>query len=354
MLVVLGMLLALVVITALTRDDATFAAPLDPRNPERDGAQAVARVLADRGVDLRVLRGEPALLDERVDAGTTVVVTNPDELGVSTLDRLQDHAGDAGAVVLVGDAAVLGGLLGIGTGDLDDGNRPAACEDPLTRGLTLRSRVFEGLEARGCFGSSGTSLLVHRADLWLMVAPHTLSNEHILERDNAALTLRLLGQEERLLWYVADPADIDASDGVSLGSLLPPWLLPSLGLVLAGLLALMLLQGRRLGPLVSEPLPVVVRAAESTQSRGRIYRRTGDRGHAATILVGATRRRLLTALQLPAGSPTQTLAAAVAARTGRDEREVHDLLEPPVVVKDSHLVEVGRDLIELENEVRGS
>ena len=117
---------------------------------------------------------------------------------------------------------------------------------------------------------------------------------------------------------------------------------------------MILWRGRRLGPLVTEPLPVVVRAAESTQSRGRIYRRTGDRaarrGDPGRAQHGD---RLAESLQLPRGTTVETLAAAAAARTGRDPREVLDLLGNPPVTKDSQLVELGQQLIELENEVRG-
>ena len=126
--------------------------------------------------------------------------------------------------------------------------------------------------------------------------------------------------------------------------------------MLAALLGLVVWRARRLGPLVTEPLPVVVRAVESTQSRGRIYRRTGDRQHAAHVLVEATRRRLLETLRLPRDTATATLVAAVAARTGRDEPAVHALLTAPpagpTMTKDSRLVELGQSLLELENEVR--
>ena len=157
-----------------------------------------------------------------------------------------------------------------------------------------------GSTLSGCFGSGGASVLVRRDTLWLMTDPTSFTNERVLEGDNGALALRLLGQEDRLVWYVADSADTAASDGVGLSGLLPPWLVPGLYLLLASTLGLILWRGRRLGPLVTEPLPVVVRAAESTQSRGRIYRRTGDRRHAAVILVGAARRRLV---ESPAASP---------------------------------------------------
>jgi len=346
------MLLALVVISILTRDRATFSDALDPRNPKRDGAQAVARVLDRQGVDVQVARGQAAFLDARVDGATTVVVTNPGLLGESTLDRLRGRADDAGALVVVGAAEGLADQFGIDADSSFTGDRRARCDEELARDLVVRTYGGSGLNASGCFGSGDAAVLVHRGGLWLMASPVSFTNEHVLDADNDALALRLLGQHERVVWYVADVADTAVSDGVDLSGLLPAWLVPGLYLLVAGLLALILLRGRRLGPLVTEPLPVVVRAAESTRSRGQIYRRTGDRHHAAGILVVAARRRLTEALQLPRGSSLDILTAAVAARAGRDPREVLDLLSGPAVEKDSQLVDLGQRLLELENEVR--
>lgn len=354
LLVTLGMLLALLVLSILTRDDAPFSDPLDPRNPDPDGAQAVARVLERHGVDVSIARGQDALLDEQVDAGTAVVVTNPEQLGETTLEDLRDHADTAGAVIVAGSYQVLGDQFGIDAHSSPDGRRPADCDAELARGLVVRTRGGGGLDAPGCFGWYGESVLVNRDDLWLMTSPRSFTNEHVLESDNAALALRLLGQQDRLVWYVADAADTAPSDGVGLGTLLPRWLVPGLYLFLLSVLAVILWRGRRLGPLVTEPLPVVVRAAESTQSRGRIYRRTGDRHHAAAILTRAARRRLTESLQLPRGTTAEALAAAVATRTGRDPQAVLDLLGNAAVTKDSQLVELGQQLIKLENEVRGS
>jgi hypothetical protein len=347
------MLLALVAISILTRDRATFPDPLDPRNPGRDGAQAVARVLARHGVEVEVVRGQAAFLHARVDGATTVAVTNPSQLGASTLGKLEDHAAEAGSLVVVGEAEGLVDQFGIDAGSSFTGDRRARCDEDLTQGLVVRTYGGSGLESDGCFGTDDAAVLVHRDDLWLMASPESFANERVLDSDNAALALRLLGQQHRLVWYVADAGDTAADDGVDLSELLPGWLVPSLYLLLAGVLALVLWRGRRLGPLVTEPLPVVVRAAESTRSRGQIYRRTGDRQHAAVILVGAARRRLVEALRLPRGSSVDILASAAASRTGRDPREVLDLLRDPVVAKDSQLVELGQRLLDLENEVRG-
>jgi hypothetical protein len=132
---------------------------------------------------------------------------------------------------------------------------------------------------------------------------------------------------------------------------LPRGLVPALWLVVAAVLATMLWRGRRLGPLVVEPLPVVVKAVESTQGRGRLYRRVRDRDHAAAVLRGATVRRLAAVLRLPAGTPADQVARAVADLTGRDAAAVHHLLETRPVADDSALTRLAGDLAGLEREV---
>lgn len=352
LLIGLAMLVVLVAISVLARDNADLDKPYDPRNPGRFGAQAVARVLDQHGVDVEIARGQAALLDKEIDADTTVVVTNPAELGESTLDELRDHARSAGALVVVGDAEVIGSLFDIKAGEPISGSSPADCDLDLARGLVVRSYGEPGLDADGCFGTGGSAALVRHDGVWLMSSPQSMANGYVLESDNGALALRLLGQERRLVWYVADAADTPASDGVSLSALLPPWLVPGLWLLVAGVVALTLWRGRRLGPLVTEPLPVVVRAAESTRSRGQMYHRTRDRLHAGAVLVDASRRRLVETLRLPRRTTLDSLVGAVAARTGRDPREVYELLDVPLIGKDSQLVELGQHLTQLENEVR--
>jgi hypothetical protein len=350
---VLAAVAVLVLLAVVTRDRATYDGPLDPRNPESAGAQALARVLDDHGVEVTVARGQDALLRQQVDSTTAVVVSDPEDLGPSTLRRLRSHTSAAGALVLVGDARVLGAQLGLDTGLVPRGRQDAACDLDLARGLSVRTYGGQGLRAAGCFGQDGTSVLVQRGALWLLTSPSSISNRHVLEEDNAALALRLLGQEPHLVWYVADPADLAAGEGFSIGALLPPWLGPAAILLVVAVLTLMLWRGRRLGPLVTEPLPVVVRAIESTQSRGRIYRRTNDRAHASGILLEATRRRLAETLGLPPRPRPEALADAAAARAGRDPAEVRALLAtaPTSVTTNARLADLGRRLVQLENEV---
>ena len=351
----LAVVVAVVGLAVLDRDNARFGGDLDPRNPEPAGAQAVAKVLADHGVDVRIVRDEQAFRDAPVDGDTTVVVTNPVQLGQSTFEVLRSRASAAGAVVVVGPALVLEDAFDLEPRSLGSDDLFAHCDEPVADGLTIRAPFAAAVVGEGCF-REGDAVALHRpsADpkFWLFLAPDVLSNDHVTEADNAALSLRLLGQHPKLVWYVADPSDISAADGVSLSSLLPGWLYPALWLVILSTLAMLLWRGRRFGPLVREPLPVVVRASESTESRGRLYHRARDRSHAASILRQASRRRLAEHLALRSDAPLPEVLHAVADRTGRRTDDVHDLLAPAAVPNDSALADLGRRLLQLEDEVR--
>ena len=158
----------------------------------------------------------------------------------------------------------------------------------------MRTYGDPGLVADGCF-ASGESARYWCAvtDLWLLTSPESRSATTGCSRPTTVRSrCGCSGQGDRLVWYVADVADLAASDGVRSPRCCRRGSSRALFLLAASVLALVLWRGRRLGPLVTEPLPVVVRAAESTRSRGRIYHRTSDRQHAAAVLVGASRRRL--------------------------------------------------------------
>ncbi len=129
--------------------------------------------------------------------------------------------------------------------------------------------------------------------------------------------------------------------------------MPGLWLLALAGLALVLLCGRRLGPLVREPLPVVVRATESTREP-----RAGSTGVPATATtppaccarppgVGWPRR-----CPCLATSPWPAWSVAAAHASGRTPDEVGTLLEDRPVPDDSALADLGRGLLQIENEVR--
>ena len=359
MLIAAGFVAALLVVVLLGTGGARTSTPLDPDNPDPGGAQAVARVLDDRGVDVTVARGADALDETPVAAGTTVLVTSTDQLGDSTIERLLGHVGDARLVLA---APAPGTTEAFGVTDPPyavrvPNPRAAECADPRFAGLSLAvDRALEYPAAEGCFeGEKGSLVVEPRPGVVLLGADEMLSNGQVLRADNAAAALRLLGQGQRLVWYVPSLDDLVADDGVSAAALLPRWIRPGLWLGTIAVLALIAWRARRLGPLATEPLSVVVKAIETTRSRGRLYRKAGDRAHAAATLRGAARARISGRLRLGAsqGDPA-TLVRDVARRVGRPVDEVATLLDPdtPAPTTDHDLITLANELAALDREVR--
>lgn len=353
-------LAALVVVLLLGVGEARTTGRLDPGNPGPTGARAVSRVLAAEGVEVEVVRSAADLEATRVDAATTVLVTSADQLGRSTADRLLETA--AGARLVVVEPGP-GTTEALGVPDLPrptsiGAPRPARCTDQALAALegleVLADRGLEYPTATGCFRGEDGWLVGSTADgLVLLGAGGILENDQVLRADNAAVALRLLGPEDRLVWYVPSVADLVGDDGVSLRSLLPRWLLPALWLLGLATVATIWWRGRRLGPLATEPLPVVVRAIETTAARGRLYRAAGDRAHAAGVLRGAAVGDLARHLRLPGAAPP-VVARETARLLGRPPEQVEELLgesaRPPET--DDELIRLARQLAELDREVR--
>jgi hypothetical protein len=110
-------------------------------------------------------------------------------------------------------------------------------------------------------------------------------------------------------------------------------------------------RARRLGQLVAEPLPVVVRAAETTEGHGRLYQSRHARAQAADALRDALRSRLERAAGLPRGADQDAVVAALARRSGTDPARISELVFGPPPATDQALLALARDLDQLEREV---
>ncbi len=356
LVIALGAAAALAVVVVLGGTDDRTATPLDPDNPGPDGARALARVLDDQGVDVTVVRSADALEDAEAGSGTTVLVTSTEFLGQSTTGRLLAHASDARLVLaepgpgLVDTLGAAGMPSRVPVGD----GREADCPDPLLQGLTVEVDRALAYRGRGCFPGADGSLVVERNGVRFLGPAEALTNDQILRADNAAVAVRLLGQDDRLVWYIPTIEDLVADDGVSLATLVPRWLRPGLWLAAIAALSMIVWRARRLGPLASEPLPVVVKAIETTRSRGRLYRKAGDRAHAADALRRSARASAAERLRL-VPMTDDALVRDVARHVDRPESEIADLLLPlSAPAADKDLIALASALAELDREVRRS
>jgi hypothetical protein len=181
-----------------------------------------------------------------------------------------------------------------------------------------------------------------------------LRNSRLGEHGNAALAMNLLGANPDLVWYLPPVIATATDGGPSLLSLVPPWVWWALAQVTVAVGLAAAWRARRLGPVVAEALPVVVRAAEATEGRARLYRRFRSRDRASAALRDAARSRLGRRLALPrAASPPEVLEA-LARRTGRHPGELDALLYGAAPTDDATLVRLADALDTLEREVHRS
>ncbi|MBG6094696.1 DUF4350 domain-containing protein [Nocardioides luteus] len=328
-------------------------APYDPESPDPDGTRALVRVLEDHGVEVDIVRSSEALDDTGIESDTTVFVTGTDALGADTASRLRERTDDAGDLILAEPAPYVSAMLGIPYAVAQTSERVEAdCDDRRWEGLSIHADEVLAYDAGSCFPHEGGAVLAPADGLTVWGAPQVLTNDQILRADNAAVALRLLGESDHLVWYIPSVEDLAPDEAHSPSSLLPRWIDPALWLVLLAVIAFAIARGRRLGPLAVEPLPVHVRAGESTRSLGRLYRRSGDRTHAATTLRQTARTRLARRLRLGRDATPEAVVRAVAHRTGRPDLEVSALLTDAPIENDQDLITLANALAALEEEVR--
>ncbi|WP_407341804.1 DUF4350 domain-containing protein [Pengzhenrongella phosphoraccumulans] len=365
--IALACLVALVALLAALPEPRTSEVALAPNNPGARGARAVAQILEREGVDIRYVR-TTAQATAAAGAGSTLLVTGSFLLGPDQIDAIA--ATKADLVLLGPDPLLLEAVTDAATtADVAPSSattRTAQCDDPdaVAAGSIVAGSagyVASSPAATVCFPTAddpaGVYLVVDGPRRVVALAdPTLLTNGALKQEGNAALALRMLGRNASLTWYVPSPSDFgqEADTGPGLGDLLPPGA-GAVGLQLLLVAAIAALwRGRRLGRLVTEPLPVTVRAAETTRGRGRLYRRSRSYGHAAAALRAGAATRSAARLGLPRSAGAPAMIEALARATGRPTDEVAALLYGPPPTDDSGLEHLARMLDELESEVHRS
>jgi hypothetical protein len=333
----------------------------DPESPAPNGTMAVVEVLRQQGVQVIVTHSLAAtraavatgaettlvidddgyLDDEQLTAATelarTVIVLDPDFV---MIDALAPEVAQAGSVTGTADADCdLGAVTRAGRVTID--------------GVGYRI-IDEAANAVTCLGSDDDvySLVgLDRGDtmLWFLGALDALTNERITEEGNAAFGLGLLGEHDRLVWYI--PSIDDLPPGGTIAELTPDWVTPVMVILALTAIAAAVWRGRRMGPLVVENLPVTVRASETMQGRARLYARSSARLRALDALRVGTIQRLAVRCGLPSTATVDEVVLAAAALTGRAAGEVHQLLVDAQPGTDRELVDLSDALLTLERDI---
>ncbi|MGC0420729.1 DUF4350 domain-containing protein [Embleya sp. AB8] len=358
-LAVIALILIVVSGLILIRGDR-YEGRLDPRSTGKQGSKALAQLLRERGVEVNLARSADEA-SRALGPDSTLVVAFPDLVTEPHLRTLAAAAPARTVLVRPGEDALA--ILAPGVHTARDAGRrtlepdcplPAATRagDADTGGARYDTDLLPG--ATGCYPYAGRPTLVLTPptaghDTVVLGSTSPLVNDRLDAHGNAALALNLLGAHPHLVWYLPGADELPPAKD-SLWSLLPAgWRWGAAQLAIAVVL-LALWRARRLGPVVAEPLPVVVRAAETVEGRARLYRRGRARDTAAELLRAATRERLA---RLLGSDPTEAaLIAAITARTDHTAAHLHALLYGAIPADDEALVTLSDELDALIRQVR--
>ena len=364
------LLVALIGAVGLSRAARGF---LDPSAANPAGSRALAVLLDQDGVDVRRETQVGAAVAD-LGAGDTVLVAFPDRL-----DRraAREVAATGADFVLVASSRPQDWVDGTERRRGDeaengtDGVRSPACDLPAAvragpaevAEVSYTAARPPGGDAVLCYADDGLAALVTLVDgggrtVTFLGDSRPLTNDRLDETGNAALALGLLGNDERLVWLLPPVTASSPQATASLLELVPSGVWWVLGQLAVAVAFAAIWRARRLGPVVPEPLPVVVRAAEATEGRARLYRRFRTAERAGEALREATRARLGRRLGLPRAAPREVLVEAAARRTGRGPGEIDAVLHGGTTAyerpTDASLVRLADALDTLEREVRRS
>jgi hypothetical protein len=366
LIIVVVIVLLGAVVMALAESRRTSGA-FDPDGFDRGGSHAVAQLLRDQGIDvIRVTRAQDAQQALLAHQGDVTLVIMPTAPLSSRMSALVQQAPSSHVVLVAPDQDTLAALapwaVTVSFGGGSD-EVAAGCTWPTAGlvgtlppdGFTYHSnrdgtqRCWSGLVLDDSTGTPTTTIVG---------AAQAYTNDSLPTSGYAALSLDTLGRSHHLVWWLpssADPLQASVDSPLTIDDLVPTWVRWALIQLALALLVVVWWRGRRLGRVVVEPLPVVVRATEAVEGRARLYRRGRARGRAADTLRTASIVRLRSRLTLPPSTDLATLAAAVAARTGRTPADVLTLLTPGSAPPDDASLTRLADLLDrLENEVRRS
>lgn len=339
-------LLAAGFVTSLTRPPGR---PLDPNSAAKAGSQALRRLLAARGTEVQ---RSTTVADVSADA--SIVVAFPDSYSAEQLRAL----GSSGRRLILlgpGPAARRAVAPGLEEREADSGAHVVA------PGCTIAGAQAAGAvrfpsgtvtrDAAQCY--RGRVAVVGR--LAIVGSAALARNDTLADEGVAALMINLIsedGQIRRVVWLLPG-ADARGDGGASVWVLLPDWApRATVWLLVVGVL-LTLWRSRRMGPVVAEPLPIVVRAAEIVEGHGRLYRRAQALDRAAESLRAATLARLTRRLGLPSRSDISDVAAAAERSTGRPAATIVGVLAGRPARDEADLLALAAALDDLEDALSG-
>lgn len=381
-IVVLITVIATLLLTTESEDDA----PLHFDSTSRDGTKVLVETLRTHGVEVTTTEDKEKARTAAAEPDTTLFIpANAEALSPGDVDGLEYALRTQGNRLVLLDPGpsvqeftdritVNDNVSPLGTPDAVSQPRcalpSARATGAVTTGETEYAETAKGTRGiSACYpftgpgaeemdgtevapGSARGQLITDTGGpvpLTVIGNPEWVTNEHIDEEGNASLVLSQLSEDSHLVVYY--PNFDDAEPPPSTIDFVPGWFLAGAMWMIPCLLVLLLVLGRRFGPLALERLPVLVPAVETVHGRAALAARSHDRAGALHTLRTATLLRIGRRLSLGPEARTTGIIARIAANTGADPGHLHHLFVTATARSDAELTELVQQLTRIESEI---
>lgn len=325
---------------------------LDTSSVDKRGAAGYVHLLKARGYDVDVARNGLTIQTALNQAGAdTTVMVAPDAAVYGGLGRSLQRS-KASRIVLLSPSQQILSAAKIDAERLDrqsavsTSTRPE-CSSELTAPVrevpaSLSSTSYETENASAvCFPTVPAVQGVSRGGLLVFDKPnqttivlgtvHPLTNGYLATKDSAALGLSLVKGTKKVVWIDPKLADFknttptrqqpsrDLPQKLSWMNSLKWWALFLIAMVGVW-------RGRRLGRIVTEYLPVMVKSSETARGLGRMYSSSKSYERSLQLLQSAASVRIAKLLGVHPSTSQQDLIVIIAQSLGRQEPEISTIL----------------------------
>ena len=317
---------------------------LTPRSEAPDATDAVRRFISNLGHEVRDSAGLPEA------DGTLVLLADlrtPEE-AQSILDWVEGGGHlvvtDPSSLIVPLTGASTAGTVGLtGVQELAPG-----CVAPVVAGTervavraTDQVLVADDPAFVPCFATGDGAVLLTRAlgdgRVTLLGGPSALTNELLLQADNARFAAALAGDGE----VVFGPPTTGPPTSAGIWDVLPDGARAAIIGIVAAAVAFALVRARRLGsPVIEEPVAPIP-GSELVRAAGRLYRQARATGYAGTLVRRAAVARIG---RRTGASGAGDVSGALSRASGLPPERVEAILAGPEPRTDEELMELGAEL----------
>ena len=380
-------LITVIALVLLTGDDESEE-PLHYDSTARTGTKALVETLRDHDVDVTTTEDQEQARTAAAQPDTTLLIpTNTGALSPGDIAGLQYALRTHGnRLVLVDPGPTITEFtdritVNDNLSPLADpeATSPPACASPIARSAgAVTTGDVEYAETKkntdgiaACFPFTGPGVdEIDNAEvapgsargqvvtdsggsvpLTVLGNPAWVTNEHIDEEGNASLVLSQLSQTQNVVVYHPTFDRSDEQSPPTTIDFVPDWFLAGVLWLIPCVLVLLLVIGRRFGPLAIEQLPVIVPAVETVHGRAALSSRSHDRDGALHTLRTGALLRIAKRLSLSPDARTPDIIARIAATTGADPGRLHHVFVTASAHTDTELAELVHQLTQIESEI---